>query len=64
VQVCSTLYQNGLGRIGQMLEQIEDWMQANGFVTLPEFRGRLSQLRSERPASYERLQYVRLLGSD
>jgi dihydroorotate dehydrogenase (fumarate) len=64
VQVCSTLYQNGLGRIGQMLGQIEDWMQAHGFVTLAEFRGRLSQLRSERPASHERLQYVRLLGGD
>jgi dihydroorotate dehydrogenase (fumarate) len=39
-------------------------MQAHGFADLPEFRGRLSQLRSERPASHERLQYVRLLGGD
>lgn len=62
VQVCSTLYQNGHGRIGQMLEQMEDWMQTHGFVALSDFRGRLSQLRSERPASYERLQYVKLLG--
>jgi dihydroorotate dehydrogenase (fumarate) len=37
-------------------------MEAHGFATLADFRGRLSQLRSERPASYERLQYVRLLG--
>ena len=62
VQVCSTLHRNGLGRIGQMLGQIEDWMLTRGYSSLPEFRGRLSQLRSERPASYERLQYVKLLG--
>jgi dihydroorotate dehydrogenase (fumarate) len=62
VQVCSTLYKNGPGRIGEMCVQIEDWMQTHGFATLAEFRGRLSQLRSERPASYERLQYVKLLG--
>lgn len=62
VQVCSTLYQNGLGRIGQMLAQIEEWMQAHGFTSLNEFRGRLSQLRSGRPASHERLQYIKLLG--
>lgn len=62
VQVCSTLYKNGLGRIGQMLAQIEDWMPAHGFASLNEFRGRLSQLRSGRPASHERVQYVRLLG--
>lgn len=62
VQVCSTLYKNGFGRIGQMLEQIEDWMQAHGFSSVPEFRGQLSQLRSERPTSHERLQYVKLLG--
>jgi len=62
VQVCSTLYKNGFGRIGQMLEQIKEWMQIHGFSSLPEFRGQLSQLRSEQPASHERLQYVKLLG--
>lgn len=61
VQVCSTLYRNGLGRIGEIIGQIEDWMQKHGFLSLPEFRGRLSQLRSERPMNHERLQYVKLL---
>lgn len=62
VQVCSTLYKNGLGRIGEMLAQIEAWMQAHGFATLEDFRGRLSQARSARPENYERLQYVKVLG--
>lgn len=62
VQVCSTLYKNGLGRIEEMLLQIGDWMQQHEFSSLDEFRGRLCQLRSERPSSYERLQYVKLLG--
>jgi len=62
VQVCSTLYRHGLGQIGRMLEEIEGWMAAHGFTDLAAFRGRLSQARSDRPESYERLQYMRFLG--
>jgi dihydroorotate dehydrogenase (fumarate) len=61
VQVCSTLYRNGIGRIGRMLQELEAWMQAHGFTRLPEFRGRLSQVRSEHPEEFERLQYIKAL---
>lgn len=60
VQICSTLYRNGHARIGEMLEEITAWMQTHGFSSLKDFRGRLSQIRSERPESYERLQYIKL----
>lgn len=61
VQVCSTIYRNGFDRIGLMLVQLQEWMEAHGFARLEDFRGRLSQARSEHPAEYERLQYIKAL---
>ncbi|WP_429886039.1 dihydroorotate dehydrogenase-like protein [Geoalkalibacter halelectricus] len=60
LQLCSTLYENGLGRIEEILAQIGAWMQAQGFEKLDEFRGHLSQARSKQPKEYERLQYIKL----
>ena len=61
VQLCSTLYRGGLGQIGLILDQLQEWMQTQGFERLEDFRGRLSQSRSEHPADYERLQYIKAL---
>jgi dihydroorotate dehydrogenase (fumarate) len=61
VQVCSTLYQNGLGQIGQILDFLRDWMQAHDFARLEDFRGRLSHARSESPSEHERMQYIKAL---
>ena len=60
VQPCSTLYKHGLGQIGLMLQQLQEWMAEHGFSSLDAFRGRLSQNRSSRPESFERLQYIKL----
>jgi dihydroorotate dehydrogenase (fumarate) len=61
VQVCSTLYRNGLEQIGAMVGEIETWMKNHGFDSIGQFRGKLAQMRSEDPESYERLQYVKAL---
>lgn len=61
VQVCSTLYRNGLGQIGLILDQLREWMQEHDFERLGDFRGRLSQARSDQPEAYGRLQYIKAL---
>ena len=61
VQVCSTLYRNGIGQICRMLQQLEEWMQVRGFSRLDDFRGRLSQAHSDKPEDFERLQYIKAL---
>ncbi|MEN8686683.1 MAG: dihydroorotate dehydrogenase-like protein [Desulfuromonadales bacterium] len=61
VQVCSTLYRNGLGQIDLILDFLRDWMQAHGFARLEDFRGRLSHARSEDPSAHERMQYIKAL---
>lgn len=61
VQVCSTLYRNGLNQINLILNYLEEWMQEHGFASLDDFRGRLSHIRSENPSEYERVQYIKAL---
>lgn len=60
VQVCSTLYQNGLEQLSIMQEQIQAWMREHDHSKLCEFRGLLSQARSKHPEHHERLQYIKL----
>lgn len=59
VQIVSTIYKNGGERIGEMLHDLESWMNKHGFKNIQEFRGRLSQAKSEHPAAYERVQFMK-----
>jgi dihydroorotate dehydrogenase (fumarate) len=61
IQLCSTLYLEGLGQIGTILSSMEEWMSKHGFKALGDFRGKLSQMQSDKPELYERLQYIRAL---
>jgi dihydroorotate dehydrogenase (fumarate) len=61
VQLCSTLYLNGLDRIGEVLDGLKSWMEHNGFDSIEQFRGKMSQSESDNPELYERLQYAKAL---
>jgi dihydroorotate dehydrogenase (fumarate) len=62
VQVASTLYKNGKGRITEMLHTLEKWMVEKGYQRLADFRGRMSQAKSSNPAAYERVQFMKYFG--
>ena len=62
VQVVSALYKNGKDHIGAMLETLEDWMTQKGFNSLSDFRGKMSQARSNDPAVYEGIQFMKYFG--
>jgi dihydroorotate dehydrogenase (fumarate) len=62
VQVASTLYKNGKGRIGEMLKTLEEWMAKKGYDSLADFRGKMSQAKSSNPAAYERVQFMKYFG--
>lgn len=61
VQLCTTLYLNGLEKIGEILNDMSAWMNTKGFDSIDDFRGRLSQERSPVPETYERLQYIKAI---
>lgn len=60
-QVCSTLYKNGCDQLTALQTELADWMDRHSFSTIASFRGKLSQKRSEKPESFERLQYIQAL---
>ena len=59
VQVVSAIYRHGADRIARMLHDLEAWMDKHGFNSVDEFRGRLSQTKSDNPAAYERVQFMK-----
>jgi dihydroorotate dehydrogenase (fumarate) len=61
VHLCSVLLQKGLGRIREMLEEIEIWMGRHGFETIDDFRGQMSMELDGKPDFYLRQQYIKVL---
>lgn len=63
VQVASALFINGLPYISTMLMDLEAWMDENGYESLDEMRGKVSQQNIPDPFGFERAQYLELLMS-
>ncbi len=61
VQVVSTLYKNGVDYIATILKEMEEWMDAKGYNTLDEFRGKLSRKSLNNPYVYKRAQYIDII---
>ena len=57
VQVCSTLYRNGIEYVKQMNADIEAWMDRHNFNNVKDFRGIAN--KKEDIKVVERLQYLR-----
>ncbi|MCF8219260.1 MAG: dihydroorotate dehydrogenase-like protein [Bacteroidales bacterium] len=58
-QVTSILYKSGLGKITEMKQELEAWMDKHGYKTIDEFRGKMSQKEAENPAAFERVQFMK-----
>ena len=62
VQVAGVLYRRKLTVIPELLEGLQNWMDAKGYADLDAFRGKLSQAHHPaHPAVYERAQYFDFL---
>ena len=59
VQICSTLYINGVRIIPEMLKEINDFMKKWNFKSIEDFRGRLSYRNIPDPLVYERSQFMK-----
>lgn len=59
VQICSTVYRNGLGVIEQMTDYLAGWMKQHSFGSLDDFRGQLSYQGVGDSEIYQRVQYMR-----
>ena len=62
VQAVSVFYEKGLNEITTMLDEIKAWMEKHNFNSIDNFRGKMSQAKSENPAVYERVQFMKYFG--
>ena len=59
VQVCSTLYKNGIDYLGTLLEDLESWMESHNHSSINEIRGILSSKSKEEQKLFSRTQYMK-----
>lgn len=58
VQLCSTLYKNGIQYLGVILKDIESWMKQKGYENLTSFRGLVAKNEANTEA-FERVQFMK-----
>lgn len=59
VEICSTIYINGLDVIGQIAGYIEDWMSTHSFDAVADFTGKLNYNGSGDKQLFQRAQYMK-----
>lgn len=59
VQLASILYKSGFSQISIMLDELKEWMNSKGFSNLNEVCGLLSQSKTDNPAVYMRVQFMK-----
>ena len=59
VQLCSTLYLNGLTQIDLILRYLEEFMKKQGYHSLSDFRGAMNYAAFPNHAIYERAQFMK-----
>ncbi len=62
VQMASVFYKKGPAYLGEILKEIETWMNKKGYQSIEDFKGRLSLAKTSNPALYERAQYLSHFG--
>jgi dihydroorotate dehydrogenase (fumarate) len=63
VQVATSLYKNGPEQIGEMLKEMEAWMNEKGYKSISDIIGKLSQGAIKDPILYERSQFMKYFSS-
>ena len=61
--MASELLQNGIGRIGVILEEIRQWMEEHEYESVEQMQGSMSQKNVAEPAIFERANYMKMLHS-
>ncbi len=59
IQICSTLYNNGVEYLSKIIRDLTDWMIKMNYRSIDEFRGMMNYGRIKDPAIYERSQFMK-----
>jgi dihydroorotate dehydrogenase (fumarate) len=63
VQMVSVFYKNHFDILPKILSGVRDWMTEHKFAGISDFKGLLSRKNVHNPATYERVQFLRLFSS-
>lgn len=63
VMMTSALLQRGVGRLGEILQDMHDWLVEHQYESVEQLRGSMSQINCASPAAFERGNYMTMLGS-
>ncbi len=63
VEICSTVYRNGVSVIRDIQKGIEEWMDKHTFDTVGEFVGAMNYKRISNPVAFERSQFMKYYSS-
>lgn len=63
IHLCTSLLQKGPEWLATMLTDLHEWMEQQGFESIDEFRGRVSQYAVTDTSAFERVNYMRILDS-
>lgn len=58
VQICSTLYSNGISYIDTLLTDLKEWMVEHGYTSISDFRGKIAR-DNEHAAAFARVQFMK-----
>lgn len=58
VQICSTLYSNGISYIDTMLHELGEWMEKQNYSSIGDFQGKIAR-DNEHAAAFARVQFMK-----
>ena len=61
--LASELLQNGIGRVAEIIKDMEAWMEEFEYVSIAQMQGSMSQQAVAEPAAFERANYMKALQS-
>jgi dihydroorotate dehydrogenase (fumarate) len=61
--MASELLKNGIGRLGAVLEDLENWMEEHEYESVQQMQGSMSQRNVKHPDAFERANYMKVLNS-
>jgi dihydroorotate dehydrogenase (fumarate) len=61
--MASELLQKGIGRVGQVLNELVGWLNEHEYESAMQMIGSMSQQHCAEPAAFERANYMKMLQS-
>lgn len=61
--MASTLLENGISHLANLLNSLENWMETYQYASITQMRGVMSQKKVQNPAAFERANYLKILNS-